>query len=232
MTNYKRIILKISGETLSDSGFGISQDSVRKLVLQLKTVKESGVQIGIVVGGGNFWRGRQGGNMDKTTADHMGMLATVINALALQDALEAEGLAVRVQTSIKIEAVAEPFIFRKAVKHLDDGKIVIFACGTGSPYFTTDTAAALRAAQLHADILLCDKNIDGVYSSDPRKDAAAKKYEHISYMDYIKQGLQVMDTTAISMCMENHIPVLVFSKDGENSIVDAVEGKKVGTIIQ
>lgn len=232
MTKYKRIILKISGETLAENGFGISPVAVGKLVSQLKTIHEMGVQIGIVVGGGNFWRGRQGEHMDKSTADHMGMLATVINALALQDALEAAEIPVRVQTSIKIEAVAEPFIFRKAMKHLEDGKIVIFACGTGSPYFTTDTAAALRAAQLHADILLCAKNIDGVYDSDPRINKKAVKYSKISYIDYIKQGLQVLDTTAISMCMENNIPILVFGKNENNSIVAALDGESVGTIIQ
>lgn len=233
MSKFKRIILKLSGESLSEgTGFGINPQAVDKIVVQLKQLNEQGIDIGIVVGGGNFWRGRQGTSMDRSTADHMGMLATVINALALQDALEQKGVPVRVQTSIKIEQVAEPFILRRAIRHLEKGRIVIFACGTGNPYFTTDTAAALRAAEIHADALLCAKNIDGVYDDDPKKNPNAKLISNISYMDIIQKELKAMDVTAMSMCMENHIPVLVFASNEANSIIDAVEGKKVGTIIK
>lgn len=230
---YKRIVLKISGEALADEKrFGISQKAIDDLVCQLKYLNEKGIEMGVVVGGGNFWRGRQAPNMDKSVADHMGMLATVLNALALQDALEAKGVPVRVQTSLEIRQVAEPFILRKALRHLEKGRIVIFACGTGNPYFTTDTAAALRAAELHADCLLCAKSSDGIYDSDPKVNKEAKRFLEISYVDFISKGLKAMDLTAVSMCMEHNIPVLVFGKDEHNSIIDAVEGKKIGTIIK
>lgn len=233
MTKYKRIVLKISGEALADkNGFGLSAVEIDKIVVQLKKLNEMGIDIGIVCGGGNFWRGRMGKEMDRSTADHMGMLATVINALALQDALEAQGVPVRVQTSIKIEQVAEPFILRKAIRHLEKGRIVIFACGTGNPYFTTDTAAALRAAEIHADVLLCAKNINGLYDDDPKINKNAKIIPNISYMEVIQRELKAMDTTAMSMCMENHIPILFFGKDEPDSILNAVEGKGIGTIIE
>ncbi|MEG1527761.1 MAG: UMP kinase [Clostridia bacterium] len=233
MLKYKRIVLKISGEALAGGkGFGIDNNAVDSIVEQLKTLYEQGLQIGLVVGGGNFWRGRQGEQMDRAVADHMGMLATVINALAIQDALEAKLIPVRVQTSLEIKQVAEPYILRKALSHLQKGRIVIFACGTGSPYFTTDTAAALRSAELHADCLLCAKAVDGVYSSDPKIDITAKKYSTISYMDVISKNLHALDTTAISMCMENKIPILVFALADKNSIINAVEGKNIGTIIE
>ncbi|MDR3319298.1 MAG: UMP kinase, partial [Clostridiales bacterium] len=201
------------------------------VVAQLKEVVESGIQVGIVVGGGNFWRGRQGTDMDRTTADHMGMLATVINALALQDACERSKLQTRVQTAITVPAVAEPYIFRKAIRHLEKGRIVIFACGTGNPYFSTDTGAALRAAEIGADALLMAKNIDGVYDKDPNKDPTAKKFDRIGYLDVINKGLSLMDSTSITMCMENKIPIVAFALNAKNGIVKAARGENIGTII-
>ena len=190
-----------------------------------------GVEIGIILGGGNFWRGRQGTEMDRTTADHMGMLATVINSLAMQDAIEKRGIPTRVQTALTITRVAEPYILRKALSHLEKGRIVIFACGTGNPYFSTDTGAALRAAEIGADILLLAKNVDGIYDSDPKKNPAAKKIDRISHMEFIQQDLRAMDATAVTICMENKIPVLAFGLFEENSIVRAVEGQDIGTLI-
>lgn len=229
---YKRALLKISGEALSgENGFGLSEEKISKVIDQISTVKNMGVEIGIVVGGGNFWRGRQGTEMDRTTADHMGMLATVINALALKDALEKKGISTRVQTALTIERVAEPYILGKALRHFEKGRVVIFACGTGNPYFSTDTGAALRAAEIHADVLLLAKNVDGIYDSDPKKNENAKKYDKISYIDFIKQGLTAMDTTAVSLCMENSIPIIAFGLSEENSILMAVSGKKIGTVI-
>ncbi|MEG1710809.1 MAG: UMP kinase [Clostridia bacterium] len=232
MLKYKRIILKISGEALAgENGVGINNETLDSLAKQLKAVKECGVEIGVVIGGGNFWRGRQAIGMDQTTADHMGMLATVINALALQDALERIDVETRVQTALTITRVAEPYILRKALRHLEKGRIVIFACGTGNPYFSTDTGAALRAAEIHADILLLAKNVDGIYDSDPKTNPNAKKYDEISYMDVIKNGLKAMDTTAITMCMEHKIPILAFAMKEENCIMKAVQGVKIGTVI-
>lgn len=231
---YKRIVIKLSGESLAGAGgFGLDNTVIGQLVDQLKILNERGLEIGLVVGGGNFWRGRQGegAGMDRSTADHMGMLATVINALALQDALERKDVQTRVQTSIKMEQIAEPYILRRAIRHLEKGRIVIFACGTGNPYFTTDTTAALRAAELHAEALLCAKNIDGVYDSDPKLNKNAAKLSHLSYMDVISRRLSAMDTTSMTMCMENKIPILVFGKDQQNCLIDAVEGKNIGTII-
>ena len=229
---YNRILIKFSGEALADeSGFGLSSSNIALLTDQIEELWKEGIQIGVVLGGGNFWRGRQGTNMDRTTADHMGMLATVINALALQDALEQKGVPTRVQTSLTIVRVAEPYILRKALKHLDQGRVVIFAAGTGNPYFTTDTAAALRAAEIKADILLCAKSVDGVYDSAPKVNKNAVKIDRISYMDVIEKDLKAMDLTAISMCKENRIPVLVFDGHKKGSIVDAVNGKNIGTII-
>ena len=230
---YKRILIKVSGEALADeSGFGIGTKTIGDLVRQLKVLNEEKIQIGIVIGGGNFWRGRQGSNMDRSTADHMGMLATLINALALQDALEAQGVPVRVQSALNINRVAEPYILRRAIRHFEKGRIVIFACGTGNLYFSTDTGAALRAAEIHADVLLLAKNVDGIYSADPKTDPSAVKYERLGYMEVIQKGLKAMDTTAISMCMENEIPILAFAVNEKDSIIKAVRGEKIGTIIK
>ena len=233
MAKYKRLIIKLSGEALAgEKGFGLDESVIDYVVKQIKKVANDGIEVGIIVGGGNFWRGRQGSNMDRTTADHMGMLATVINSLAMQDALEKHGVACRVQTALTITRVAEPYILRKAMRHLEKGRVVIFACGTGNPYFSTDTGAALRAAEIGAEALLLAKNVDGIYDSDPKKNPDAKKFDEIAYIDVIKKGLNAMDTTAISLCMENKIPVIAFALSEEDSIVKAVNGEKIGTIIQ
>ncbi len=230
---YKRVIIKLSGEALAGSkSNGIDEKTLDIITDEILQIQKLGVEIGIIVGGGNFWRGRQGAEMDRSTADHMGMLATVMNALALQDALERKNVATRVQTALTITRVAEPYILRKALSHLDKGRIVIFACGTGNPYFTTDTAAALRSAEVGADILLLAKNVDGIYDSDPKTNLNAKKLESISYKDYIVQGLKAMDTTAITICMENKIPVLCFGLFEKDSLLKAVKGEKIGTIIK
>jgi len=229
---YKRVIIKISGEALSGKkGTGFDHDYIDKVVNQLAETRKLGVEIGIVVGGGNFWRGRQGEEMERSQADHIGMLATVMNALALQDAIERKGIPTRVQTALTITRVAEPYILRKALNHLEKGRIVIFACGTGNPFFSTDTAASLRAAEIKADVLLLAKNVDGIYDSDPKTNANAKKYDKINYIDFIKQGLKAMDTTAVTMCMETQIPILAFGLDEENAIVKAVKGESLGTWI-
>ena len=214
---YKRVLLKLSGEALAGSkGNG---------------VVDLGVKVGIVVGGGNFWRGRNGHQMERTTADYMGMLATAMNGLALQDALEARGVYSRVQTSIEMREIAEPFIQRKAMKHLEKGRVVIFACGTGHPYFTTDTAAALRATEMNAEVILLGKSIDAVYSADPKLDPNATKFEEISYIDVLNKDLKVMDSTATAMCRDNNIPLLVFGIADPQNIVRAVKGEKIGTIV-
>ena len=232
-TLYKRVIIKLSGEALAgEKGNGIDEKTLSTVVDQILAVRELGVEIGIVVGGGNFWRGRQGTEMDRSTADHMGMLATVINALGIQDALERRGVPTRVQTALTITRVAEPYILRKALNHLDKGRIVIFACGTGNPYFTTDTAASLRAAEIGADILLLAKNVDGIYDSDPKTNKNAKKYQEVSFIEFIEKRLKAMDTTAVTICMENNIPVLAFGLFEENALVRAVKGEKIGTIIK
>lgn len=233
MAKYKRVIIKLSGEALAgEKGFGLDEGVIEYVVKQIQKVAASGVEVGIIIGGGNFWRGRQGSNMDRTTADHMGMLATVINSLAMQDALEKHGVACRVQTALTITRVAEPYILRKAMRHLEKGRVVIFACGTGNPYFSTDTGAALRAAEIGAEALLLAKNVDGIYDSDPKKNPDAKKFDEIAYIDVIKKGLNAMDTTAISLCMENKIPVIAFALSEADSIIKAVNGEKIGTIIQ
>ncbi|MCL2370112.1 MAG: UMP kinase [Firmicutes bacterium] len=230
---HKRILLKISGEALAgDSRFGIDNDMVDHVVGQIVQVHKKGIEVGVVVGGGNFWRGRQGTNLDRTTADHMGMLATTINALALQNAIEQRGIGTRVQTALNIPSVAEPYILRKAISHFEHKRIVIFACGTGNPYFSTDTGAALRAAEIGASALLMAKNIDGVYDSDPKQNPKAKKFDKLSYMDVINKGLSLMDITAITLCMENQIPIIAFALNDPNGIVDAATGKKIGTIIK
>lgn len=229
---YKRILLKISGEALAgEQNVGINPQMVEHVVKQLVELHNKGMDIAVVVGGGNFWRGRQGTNMDRVTADHMGMLATIMNALALQDAIEKKGIQTRVQTALSIPAVAEPYILRKALKHFDCKRIVIFACGTGNPYFSTDSGAALRAAEIKADVLLMAKNVDGLYDSDPKLNPKAKKYDTISYMDVINKELHLMDITSITMCMENHIPIIAFGLNSENGLVKAAMGEKVGTII-
>ena len=232
MPVYKRILIKISGEALAgESGFGLSDDSIANLVEQIKTLNSAGVEIGVVIGGGNFWRGRQGTNMDRSTADHMGMLATVINSLALQDALEKRGIPTRVQSALTITRVAEPYILRKALRHFEKGRIVIFAGGTGNPYFSTDTAAALRAAEIHADAILLAKNVDGIYDSDPKTNPNAVKFDKISYFEVIQRGLSAMDSTAITLCMENKIPIIAFGIADKDSIVKVLRGEKIGTII-
>lgn len=230
---YKRVIIKISGEALAgEHGTGINNKVVNEVVEQIRKVHELDIDIGIIIGGGNFWRGRQGIDMDRTTADHMGMLATVINALALQDALERAGLPTRVQTALTITRVAEPYILRKALRHLEKKRIVIFACGTGNPYFSTDTGAALRAAEIGAEVLLCAKNIDGVYDSDPKINPAAKKIDEISFTEVITRELKAMDVTAISLCKENDIKIVVFGLSEPNSIVKAATGERIGTLIR
>lgn len=230
---YKRVIIKISGEALAkDNGMGIDNDKLSFVVDQILKVKELGAEIGIVVGAGNFWRGRQADpEMNRTTADHMGMIATVINALAIQDRIERKGVASRVMTELEMPDVAEKFIFKRALRHFEKGRVIIFACGTGNPYFSTDTGAALKAAQVGADALLLAKNVDGIYDSDPKVNPSAKKYDALTYMDVIKQGLKATDTTAITMCMENNIPMIAFSLMEENSMQKAILGEAVGTYI-
>ncbi len=231
---YKRVLLKISGEALAGGKKrGLDFEVIGSVCDAVKKCVEMGVQVGIVVGGGNFWRGvKDGGDrMERTRADHMGMLATVINALAVADVLEQKGVEVRVQTAIEMKAMAEPYIRLRAIHHLDKGRVVIFGCGTGNPFFSTDTAAVLRAAEIDADVILLAKNVDGVYSADPNLDPTAVKYDNITYDDVLAQHLSVMDTTATSLSMDNHIPVLLFAlKDPEN-IIRAVMGEKIGTVV-
>ena len=232
MAIYQRVIIKLSGEALAgDKGFGIDESMLEYIVEQIKKVRDENVEIGIIIGGGNFWRGRQALNMEKSAADHMGMLATVMNSIALQDALEAHGIPTRVQTALTITRVAEPYILRKALHHFEKGRIVIFACGTGNPFFSTDTGAALRAAEINAEVLLLAKNVDGIYDSDPKTNPNAKKFDELSYLDVIQKGLHAMDTTAISLCMENKIPIIAFALKEKDSIVRVVNGERIGTII-
>lgn len=229
---YKRIMLKISGEALAgDKGNGIDANTVNEICDRIFKVHELGVEVAIVVGGGNFWRGRTGKGMDRTTADHMGMLATVINSLGLQDALESRGIPVRVQTAIEMRQIAEPYVRRKAVRHLEKKRIVIFACGMGNPYFSTDTAAALRAAEIDAEAILMAKNVDGIYDSDPSKNPNAVKFERLSYQEYLNKGLTAIDLTAASFCKDNTIPMLVFGLDDPDNIIRAVKGEVIGTTI-
>ena len=229
---YKRVLLKLSGEVLAgDQKTGVNAQVIGELCDEIKNVVELGVQVAIVVGGGNFWRGRYGHQMERTTADYMGMLATAMNGLALQDALETRGVYTRVQTAIEMREIAEPYIKRKAIKHLEKGRVVIFACGTGNPYFTTDTAAVLRATEIKADIILLGKAIDAVYSADPKIQPDAIKFEEISYLDVLNKDLKVMDSTATAMCRDNNIPLLVFGIADPENIVRAVKGEKIGTIV-
>ena len=231
---YKRILLKLSGESLlGKKKFGIDPEAAGFIAREIKAVSSLKAQVGIVVGGGNIFRGIEGSSngIDRTSADYMGMLATVINSLALQSALEEEGLATRVQTAISMHEIAEPFIQRRAVRHLEKGRIVIFAGGTGNPYFTTDTAASLRAMEIRADVIMKATKVDGVYDSDPFKNKNAKKYEIISYIDVLTKNLKVMDATAISLCRDNSMPIIVFDMQKKNNIKNAICGKKIGTYV-
>ena len=234
-TKYKRVLLKLSGEAFSGGAkFGIDTATVIRVSKQIKQVIEMGVSVGIVVGGGNIWRGIEAEHegMERVTADYAGMLATVINALALQDALEREGIVTRTQTAINVEQVAEPYIRRRAIRHLEKGRAVIFACGTGNPYMTTDTAAALRAVEIGAEVLLMTKNnVDGIYTADPRKDPNAKKFDKVSYLEALNMRLQVMDATALSLCLENKLPIIVFDLQAPRSIERAVCGEAIGTLV-
>lgn len=230
---YKRVLLKLSGEALAgEQKTGVSVETVGKICDKIKEVIQMGVEVGIVVGGGNFWRGRNGHQMERATADYMGMLATAMNGLALQDALEERGIHSRVQTAIEMREIAEPFIIRKAEKHLQRGRVVIFACGTGHPYFTTDTAAVLRATEINADIILLGKAIDAVYSADPKIDKNAEKYDKISYLEVLEKDLKVMDSTATALCRDNNIPLLVFGIADPENIVRAVRGENIGTLVK
>ncbi|PWM36339.1 MAG: UMP kinase [Clostridiales bacterium] len=230
---YRRVLLKLSGEALAgEKKMGIDHEIVVNICKSIKKCVDLGAEIAIVVGGGNFWRGRQSGDMDRTRADHMGMLATVINALALADGLEAQGLDVRVQTAIAMQAIAEPYIRARAVRHLEKGRVLVFGCGTGNPFFSTDTTSSLRAAEIEADIIFKATMVDGVYDKDPHKFPDAVKYDTLTFSDVLGRQLGVMDMTAASMCRDNGIPVLVFSLQSPDNIVDAIEGKQIGTLIQ
>ncbi len=229
---FERIILKLSGEALAGpKGFGINFETITRIAHQIKEVVEMGVEVAVVVGGGNIWRGRSGEGMDRTTADHMGMLATIINALALQDALEDREVATRVQTAIEMRQIAEPYIRRRAVRHLEKKRVVIFAAGTGNPFFSTDTTAALRAAEIDAEVILLAKKVDGVYDSDPVTNPKAKKFDKLNYFDVLRLGLKVMDSTATSLCMDNRIPIIVFGLESSDNIKKVIIGEKIGTSI-
>lgn len=229
---YNRVMLKLSGESLAgEKGFGIDFDVTKRIAEEIKEISNMGIQIGIVIGAGNIWRGRSGEDMDRTTADYMGMMATCINALALQDSLENMGVSTRVQTAIDMREVAEPFIRRKAMRHLEKGRVVIFGAGTGNPYFSTDTAAALRAAEIEAEVILLAKKVDGVYNKDPHKYNDAVKYDKLTFMEVLENGLQVMDSTASSLCMDNNIPIHVFALDEPGNIIKAINGEKIGTLV-
>ena len=230
---YKRVLLKLSGEALAgQAGHGIDFDTVMDICKPVKALAVLGVQVAVVVGGGNFWRGRSSGKMDRTRADHMGMLATVINALGVADGLEQLGLSVRVQTAIAMQELAEPYIRNRAVRHLEKGRVVVFGCGTGNPFFSTDTGAALRAAEIEADVILKATMVDGVYDSDPKKNPEAKRFDELSFMDVLKNNLAVMDMTAASFCQDRGIPWLVFSMEDPENIVRAVCGEKIGTLVK
>ncbi len=231
---YNRVLIKLSGEAIGkENGRGIDSNKLEKVVDQIIQISKTGIQVAIVIGAGNFWRGRYGDEyMQRATSDYMGMLATVLNALALQEMAESKGIEVRTMTSIEMREIAEPYIRRRALRHLEKGRVVVFAGGTGNPYFTTDSCAALRATEIDADLILLAKNVDGVYNKDPKKYSDAKKYDEVTYMQSISEGLGVMDTTAITLCMENNIPIYVFALNEENSIIRAVNGEKIGTIIR
>lgn len=229
---YKRVLIKVSGEALAgEQGFGLCGTTLDNIAETIKLCSDMGVEIAVVVGGGNFWRGRTGENMERTRADHMGMLATVINALALCDAFERHDIPTRVQTAIEMRQIAEPYIRGRAVSHLEKGRVVIFGCGTGNPFFSTDTTAALRAAEIDADIILLAKKVDGVYDSDPAKNPDAKKIDSISYIDVLNRGLGVMDTTATSLCMDNKMPIRVFGLANPDNIRKVIMGEEIGTLV-
>jgi len=230
---YKRVLLKLSGEAIGgDEKKGVDAKTLGKICDQIKNMVDLGVEVAIVVGGGNFWRGRYGHQMERTTSDYMGMLATAMNGLALQDSLEARGLKTRLQTAIEMRQIAEPYIKRKALKHLEKGRVVIFSCGTGNPFFTTDTAAALRSAEIEAEVILLAKTIDGVYSADPKEDKNAEKYDEITYLDILNKDLKVMDSTATSLCRDNQIPLIVFGIDEPENMVKIIKGENIGTIVK
>ena len=230
---YKRVLLKLSGEVLAgEKGTGIDFNKVTEVCKSIKECVDMGVEIAIVVGGGNFWRGRTSGDMDRTRADHMGMLATTINSLALCDALEQLGVTARVQTAIEMRQIAEPYIRNKAMRHLEKGRVVIFGCGTGNPFFSTDTAAALRGAEIGADVIFKATNVDGVYDSDPKTNPNAKKYDTLTHHDVLAKELHVMDSTAASLCMDNGIQILVFNLNDPQNIVSAVLGNHNGTLVK
>lgn len=229
---YKRVLIKISGEALAGGkGFGLDQPTIDSICSVIKKCSETGVEIAVVVGGGNFWRGRTGENMDRSRADHMGMLATVINSLALCSALEAMDVPTRVQTAIEMRQIAEPYIRGKANSHLNRGRVVIFGCGTGNPFFSTDTAAALRAAEINADVILLAKKVDGVYDSDPHVNPDAKKFDTLSYTEVLNRDLKVMDSTATALCRDNKMPIQVFGLDDPENIYRAIMGERVGTLV-
>ena len=230
---YKRVLLKLSGEALAgEKGFGIDTETVGKVCDSIKEVVKTGVEVAIVVGGGNFWRGRKAEEMERTTADYMGMLATIMNGQALQDALEIRGLDTRLQSAIEMRQIAEPYIRRKAVRHLEKGRVVIFAGGTGNPFFSTDTCAALRATEINAEIILFGKTIDGVYDSDPKINKDAKKFDEISYSEILAKNLKVIDSTAASLCRDNNVPTMIFALSDSANILKAVYGENIGTIIK
>ena len=232
---YRRVLLKISGEALAgEKHMGLDFQVIGEVCDAIKEAVAMGVQVGVVIGGGNFWRGLKDGNgrMERVRADHMGMLATTMNCLAVADVLEQKGVDVRVQTAVEMRAVAEPYIRSRAIRHLEKGRVVIFGCGTGNPFFSTDTAAVLRAAEVNADVILLAKNIDGVYSADPNKDPSAVKYDAITYDEVLAKHLAVMDSTATSLSMDNHIPVLVFALKDPKNIIRALKGEKIGTIVK
>ena len=233
LKKFKRVVLKLSGEALAgEKGFGIDPTVVYALAKQIKAVVETGVEVAIVNGGGNFWRGRSSGKMERTLADKIGMLATVMNAIAVKDALENLEVPTRVQTAIEMRQIAEPYIRRRAIRHMEKARVVIFAAGTGNPYFSTDTTAALRAAEIEADaILMAKKGVDGVYDSDPAVNPDAKKFDELPYIEVIKRHLSVMDSTAISLCMDNNIPIVVFNIDEPGNILRAAAGEKIGTLV-
>lgn len=230
---YKRILLKLSGEALAgDKKVGIDDDVVRKITAKIKEVADLGVQVGVVVGGGNFWRGRSSEKMDRVTADHMGMLATLMNALALSDALEQQGSVTRVLSAVEVRQMAEPYIRKRAVRHLEKGRIVIFACGTGNPYFSTDTGAALRATEIGADIFLKATMVDGVYDKDPNKYPDAVRYDKVTHDEVLSSNLKVMDATAAALCRDNHTKIYVFSMEDPDNIVRVVKGENIGTLVE
>lgn len=233
-SKYKRCILKISGESLAgNSGFGLDNPTIAVIAAEVAAVSKLGVEVAVVVGGGNIWRGLKGANagMDRATADYMGMLATTINALALADAIEQSGVSCRVQSAIEMRQIAEPYIRQRAIRHLDKGRVVIFAAGSGNPYFSTDTAAALRAAEIHADVILMAKKVDGVYDDDPRLNPDAKRFSRLSYFDILNKELHVMDSTAASLCKDNGIPIVVFNITEPGNMLKAVQGEDIGTIV-